>query len=419
MRFETLGQWLAWLDAGHTARIELGLGRVAEVLQRLDLGKPEWPLITVAGTNGKGSSVAFLEAILSAAGNRVGVYTSPHLLRYNERVRIGGEAIADQALCESFARVDEARGEIELTYFEFGTLAAIVHFVQAAPDVVILEVGLGGRLDACNVLDADVALVTRIGLDHLDWLGPDRDSIAREKAGIFRPQRPAVCGDPDPPKTIAEEAARIGTPLYQSGRDFHFEAGSPGWNWWCTARRYNALPLPGMPGVHQIANAAAALMVLERLAGRLPVGQSAIRDGLATASIPGRYQVIPGTPELILDVAHNPQAAAAVAALLRDRPCGGETHVVLAMLEDKDTTGFIAALAAVTDQWHLAGLPVPRGLAIERLRERFVATGRNPSSASNSVPAALQCARDRAGKRDRILICGSFHTVAEILRGHV
>ncbi|GAB4345183.1 MAG: bifunctional tetrahydrofolate synthase/dihydrofolate synthase [Gammaproteobacteria bacterium] len=419
MRFSRLDEWLAWLEAGSGSRIELGLERVAAVLQRLGWSQPGWPLITVAGTNGKGSSVAFLEAILEAAGYRVGTYTSPHLLRYNERIRVDATPVADEVICEAFARVDSAREGIELTYFEFGTLAAIDHFARLEPDVVILEVGLGGRLDACNVLDADVALVTRIGLDHQEWLGPDRNAIAREKAGIFRAGRPAVCGDPDPPATLFEEAERLGARLLVSGRDFRFRSTAPGWEWQSGLRRRTALPVPGLLGRHQVANAAAVLMVLELLADRLPVGQSAIRTGLMAASLPGRFQVVPGSPEVILDVAHNPQAAAVVAELLRQRPCKGRTHAVLAMLADKAVAEFVTRFDGVVDLWHLAGLSVPRGLDVDSLERRFGQSGQVPASRSAGVVEAFARAREAAGPDDRILVCGSFHTVAEMARGDV
>ncbi len=419
MRFNTLNEWLTWLEAGQNARIELGLDRVARVLERMGRQSLHCPIITVAGTNGKGSCVALLEAILSAAGYRVGVYTSPHLLKYNERVRVAGAPATDEALCAAFSRVDNARGDTALTYFEFGTLAAIEHFARTFPDAVILEVGLGGRLDACNVLDADVALVTRIGLDHQDWLGSDRESVAIEKAGIFRAGRPAVCGDPEPPATIETEARRIGATLYQSGSHFHFRMDFPDWNWWCDAGRHEALPLPGLPGVHQAANAAAVLMVLELLADRLPVGRDALHRGLAEAALPGRFQVVAGTPELILDVAHNPQAAQALAELLRRRSCSGQTHVILGMLEDKDTGGFVAELQEVVDHWHLAGLSVSRGLSAQSLGQRLRDAGCHPSSESVGVTEAFQCVERSAEPEDRIVACGSFYTVAELLPRHV
>lgn len=415
MRFTRLQQWLDWLDSGASARIDLGLERVRAVWERLQHPPPPWPLITVAGTNGKGSCVAMLEAILAAAGYRVATYTSPHLLRYNERVRIAGAEADDAALCEAFARVDEACGDVTLTYFEFGTLAAIDHFMHAAPDVVILEVGLGGRLDACNILDADVALVTRIGLDHQAWLGADREPIGREKAGIFRSGRAAVCGDPQPPGSIAAEAARIGASFYQAGEGFHFRSTPPGWEWWCPTRRRTALPVPALPGTHQIGNAAAVLMVLELLAQRLPVGQGAVRAGLMTAAVPGRCQILPGEVETILDVAHNPQAAQALAELLRRRPCEGKTHMVLGMLEDKASGEFVAALRDGTSAWYVGGIAAVRGLSGADLAERLRGIGVEPDVVAADVGAAYEAALTAAQPGDRIVVCGSFFSVAALL----
>lgn len=415
MRFSHLQQWLEWLESGSAARIELGLERVREVFGRLDHGAPEWPVITVAGTNGKGSCVAMLEAVLQSAGYRVAAYTSPHLIRYNERVRVAAMEVEEAALCSAFERVDKARGEIPLTYFEFGTLAAIDHFVTASPDVVILEVGLGGRLDACNVLDADVALVTRIGLDHQQWLGPDRETIGREKAGIFRAGKPAVCGDPEPPASIAAEAQRLGAPLYQMGTEFHLHSTPPGWEWWCAARRRTALPLPSLPGMHQIHNAAAVLMVLELLNERLPVGQGAIRRGLMEAHIAGRCQVLPGPVETILDVAHNPQAAAALADFLERRPCAGNTHAVLGMLEDKETAGFVSALRDRVTAWYVGGIAAPRGLSGKALAARLQLLDSVPNAVEEDVAAAYDAAIAAAQPGDRIVVCGSFFSVAAIL----
>lgn len=415
MRFSHLDQWLDWLEHGSAARIELGLDRVRAVYDRLAYSAPEWGLVTVAGTNGKGSCVAMLEAVLQAAGYRVATYTSPHLLRYNERVRVAGAAVDDGALCRAFTRVDAARGSIPLTYFEFGTLAAIDHFVASRPDIVLLEVGLGGRLDACNILDADVALVTRIGIDHEAWLGTDREAIGREKAGIFRPGRPAVCGDPEPPASIAAEARRLGAPLYQAGTAFHFRSNPPGWDWWCEGRRRSALPLPGLLGMHQINNAAAVLMVLELLAERFPVGQGAVRKGLMEANLPGRCQVLPGRVETLLDVAHNPQAAETLSALLERRPCEGRTHIVLGMLEDKETTAFVQALRECATAWYVGGIEAPRGLSGPALAERLQNTGIAPRVVVKDVGAAYDAACAAAEDGDRIVVCGSFFSVAAIL----
>ncbi len=419
MRFTRLQQWLDWLDSGSTARIDLGLERVRDVWERLGHPAPPWPLVTVAGTNGKGSSVALLEAIWGAAGYRVAAYTSPHLLRYNERVRIGGTELDDAALCEAFARVDTVRGDAALTYFEFATLAAVDGFMRAEPDVVILEVGLGGRLDACNLFAADVALVTAIGLDHQAWLGNDREQIGYEKAGIFRSGRPAVCGDSQPPASIAAQAAQIGAPLYQVGEAFQFRSNPPGWEWWCEGRRRTGLPMPSLAGTHQVGNAAAVLMVLELLAARLPVGQGAVREGLMKVTIPGRCQVIPGEVETLLDVAHNPQAALALAELLRRRPCDGRTHLVVGMLEDKASGEFAAALRDGVNVWYVGGIAAPRGLDAAALAGRLRSAGVEPRVVAPDVAAAYAAAQSAARPGDRIVVCGSFYSVAAVLAGPV
>lgn len=416
MRCESLEQWLAWLETGSNARIELGLERVAEVLGRLGHSRSPWTVVTVAGTNGKGSCVALLDSILQHGGYRVGAYTSPHLLSYNERVRIAGAPVEDADLCAAFERVESVRGDVPLTYFEFGTLAAIDLFARTPLDVVILEVGLGGRLDACNVIDSDVALISSIGIDHASWLGKDREQIGSEKAGILRSGRPAVCADPDPPASLLAAAQRLGTRLYCVGRDFRCAGAPPGWRWWCDTRRREALPLPVLPGLHQVRNAASVLMVAELLSGRLPVGQGAVRAGLTQLRLPGRFQVIPGAVETILDVAHNPDAAGALAASLMSRPCAGRTLAVLGMLSDKDTGGIAQALADVVDAWFVGGLDVERGLSGQALARRLGECGITAERVCASIGEAWQAARAAARDKDRIVVFGSFLTVAHVLR---
>jgi dihydrofolate synthase/folylpolyglutamate synthase len=320
MRFATLDDWLGWQETLHPKAIDLRLERVRTVLQRLQPEPPAYTVITVGGTNGKGSCVAMLDSILRAAGYPVGAYSSPHLLRYNERIRINGVEADDAAICRAFARIDAVRSEISLTYFEFGTLAALELFREAGVDVAVLEVGLGGRLDAVNVLDADAALVVSIGIDHVDWLGADRDSIGYEKAGIYRAGRPAICADPDPPLRLVEYAASIHARLLCVNRDYQFARTDATWRWQSGDWRFDALPLPALAGNHQLGNAAAALMTLISLQDRLPVSPEAIPTGLINAKLPGRFQIIPGPVEWILDVAHNPHAAAALADQLRGRP---------------------------------------------------------------------------------------------------
>jgi dihydrofolate synthase / folylpolyglutamate synthase len=416
MRFTNLRDWLSWLEGLHPRKIDLSLERVAQVAGRLALGAPAPTVITVAGTNGKGSSVAMLEAILGAQGYRIGAYTSPHLLRYNERVRIAGEEASDARLCDAFAQVDEARGEITLTYFEFGTLAALLLFCSTCLDAAVLEVGLGGRLDAVNIVDPDIALVTTIGVDHVDWLGPDRESIAREKAGIFRAQRPAIYNDQDPPQSLLRRATELGASLSRLGMAYRYAPGTGGWSWQGCRWSFDALPLPALPGDFQLKNAAGALAVLELIGDRLPVSESAISRGLSRVNLPGRFQVLPGPIERILDVAHNPQAAHALASTLKAHPCGGRTLAVFSILKDKDITGVVQELAEVVDAWHVADLATERATALTLLAAEVRAQVAAPVLAHEAgIAAAYRTAMAQARPGDRVLVFGSFHTVADVL----
>lgn len=420
---QTLDGWLQLLEQRHAQSIRLGLDRVAAV--RAALGPdPDAVVITVGGTNGKGSCCAMLEAILLAEGYRVGCYTSPHLLKYNERVRIDGKDVDDEALVAGFAAVEAVRGDTPLTYFEHGTLAAWSVFCEARPDVIILEVGLGGRLDAVNVFDADCALVTSIALDHMDYLGDSRDAIGFEKAGIFRSGRPAVCGDPQPPATLLAHAEAIGAQLWVSGRDFGFGGDRQQWGYW----RYETPPArgalvkrgglayPALRGVNQLLNAAAVMTVLETLRDRVPVSMQAIRQGLMLVDVPGRFQVLPGRPAVVLDVAHNPQAAGVLAENLGSMGFYPETWAVFGMLNDKDVEGVVDLIKGRVDHWLLAGLPGPRGLKAEALAERLRAAGVEADIRCFDAPAdAFAAAQQAAGEGDRILAFGSFLTVADVL----
>ena len=412
MRFATLEEWLAWQEGLHPSSIDLGLGRVAAVLE--GLGGPELgvPVITVAGTNGKGSAVAFLETILGAAGYRVGAYTSPHLHRYNERIRIAGKEVTDAELCAAFERVDVARGETSLTYFEFGTLAALDLFRRAEADAVVLEVGLGGRLDAVNVVDPDVALITTVDLDHAEWLGPDREAVAAEKAGILRPGRLAVYGDEAVPEAVATAAARLGAPLYRFGRDFGWRDRPGAGEWWGPDAVREGLPVPALAGRAQGRNAAAALMALALLESDLPVTEAAIHAGLQSAQAPGRLQVLPGPITEVVDVGHNPQAARELAEWLRTEPCSGRTHLVLAMLEDKDIEAVAMALAPVTDRAYAAALEGPRAAAPERLRDALTTAGVSTTQAYGNVREARAAAHAAAVAGDRVVVAGSVYTAA-------
>jgi dihydrofolate synthase/folylpolyglutamate synthase len=415
-RFNSLPDWLAWQEGLHPKEIDLGLERVAGVAQHLQLQALQPVVVTVAGTNGKGSSIAMLEAIFLQAGYRVGAYTSPHLLRYNERIRIDGEAADDASLCAAFSAIDEVRGDTSLSYFEFGTLAALWLFRQSAPDIVLLEVGLGGRLDAVNIVDADVALVTAVDIDHSEWLGNDRESIGREKAGIFRRARPAVCADPDAPASLRGVAAEQEAVWYGLGEQFCIVRQADSWQWRGPQTRSEDLPMPALPGGHQLNNAAGVLMVIEGLRQELPVSAAAIRAGLAGAALPGRCQLIPGPVELLLDVSHNPHGAAALTGLLETRPCKGQTHLVIGMLADKDVEATFAALAPVVDLWYLAGLDQPRGLRADELRRQGAKfPDVMDARCFVDVATALRQAFATAVEGDRVVVCGSFHTVANAM----
>ncbi len=413
-RFSSLTDWLKWQETLHPSSIDLGLERVARVADQLDCRAPAELIISVAGTNGKGSSLAMLEAILLRAGYRVGCYTSPHLFRYNERLRLQGEAISDSILCQAFARIDDARGEQTLTYFEFGTLAALDIMARESLDVALLEVGLGGRLDAVNVVDADAALITSIGLDHTDWLGNDRESIGREKAGIMRPARPVVCGDVNPPDSLMSEANRIGALWRVLGVDFRIMPAGCGWHWAGQRNSYPDLPLPALPGSHQLANAAAVLMLLELLQDQLPVTRQAIESGLKRARLAGRVQTVAGRVEQVLDVSHNAQAARALMDALRQRPLAGKTHAVIGMMRDKDAESFVAVLEPFVHRWYPVGLQTDRASSPQELAERLgsiVAVER--LRVCETAADAYQCLSAELRPGDRVLVCGSFHTVAE------
>ncbi|MDR2787263.1 MAG: bifunctional tetrahydrofolate synthase/dihydrofolate synthase [Candidatus Accumulibacter sp.] len=415
-----LGDWLEFLEKLHPRGqegIEFGLARMARV--KAGLGQRQnCPVIVVGGTNGKGSTCAFLEAIYRAAGYRVACYTSPHLLTYNERVRVDGAPVGDAELRAAFARVEAARQGVALTYFEFGTLAAWEAFETARVDVVILEVGLGGRLDAVNVYDADAAIVTGIALDHTGWLGPDRESIGFEKAGIYRGGRPAICADANPPRTLLTHARAIGADLRRIGRDFGGMRGGDGWSYWDRqGARRDALPMPALPGEHQLGNAAAALAAIDTLQARLPVALPAICDGLRQVRLAGRFQRARVRPALILDVAHNPQAVACLAENLDAMGAFRRTFAVAGMLADKDIAGSLRMLTGRIDTWLLAGLSTPRGASAETLAAAMDAARPGGRVACFSSPGdALGCAMSRAEEDDRIVVFGSFHTVAAVLR---
>jgi dihydrofolate synthase/folylpolyglutamate synthase len=432
----TLAQWLAFIETLHPKSIAMGLDRIASVAARMQV-RIDCPVITVAGTNGKGSTCAIVESIYRQAGFRTGLYTSPHLLRFNERVRIDGEDATDEALASAFGAVETARarhpdarrgerepsaseadeGATPLTYFEFSTLAALHLFAHARLDALILEVGLGGRLDAVNIVDPDVAIVTTVDIDHVDWLGSTRDAIGREKAGIFRPGKPALCGDPDPPQSLVEHASAIGAMLWRIGVDYRYEAQGTQWRYEGPGTARYGLPFPALRGAYQLRNAATALAAIDALHSRLPVASGAVRDGLVNVELPGRFQVLPGRPAIVLDVAHNPQAARVLADALSSMGFFPRTFAVFGMLADKDIDGVVSVLAPRVDSWYVAPLPGPRGASAARLAESLADAGVDVQAIRtfDNIADAFDAARSDAHDTDRIAAFGSFLTVAAAL----
>ena len=417
MRFNTLSDWLAWQEQLHPAIIDLGLERVRQVWQCLHSCYFDCPVISVAGTNGKGSSVAMLQSIYQAAGYKTATYTSPHLLKYNERICINGQPVDDETLCHAFDRIDQARDQVTLTYFEFGTLAALDIFKQNRPDVVILEVGMGGRLDAVNLVDADVALITQVDLDHQQWLGTDRETIAIEKAGILRPGRPGVVSDQDAPVSLQQAADAIGAQLYIINDAYSFRQNGAQWEWQSSDALRVGLPLPALSGQHQLQNAAGVLMVVELLSINLPVKQADLRKGLLEVQQPGRFTILPGQPTCILDVAHNPAAVATLVTSLHQYAAGKQLHVVFACMADKDIAQIIKPLCLDASSWYLAQLDEPRAANASDLQKQLLRVcPAATSSIHSSVTDALNAAR-QAGQADAlILVYGSFYTVAEAMK---
>ncbi|WP_044874989.1 bifunctional tetrahydrofolate synthase/dihydrofolate synthase [Pseudomonas sp. LFM046] len=418
MTQRTLADWLSYLEQLHPTAIDMGLERSREVASRLGLGRPAPKVITVTGTNGKGSTCAFLAALLRAQGLKVGVYSSPHLLRYNERVQVNGQEASDQALCDAFAAVEAARGEISLTYFEMGTLAAFWLFQRSALDAVVLEVGLGGRLDAVNLVDADLALVTSIGLDHADWLGDTRESVAFEKAGIFRAGKPALCGDLDPPQPLLERASALSAPLFLRGRDFDLAVGEAAWHWRGVSVSGQVLELHDLPLLDlPMENASLALQAYALLG--MPWQPDALQAALLGTRVTGRLdrrsvnwrgrQV-----SLLLDVGHNPHAAEYLAARLAARPVAGRRLAVFGLLSDKDLPGVLRPLQGQLAQWAVAPLRTPRSRPAVELQAALTNLHATVSVHEN-IAAALEAQCEQATPDDEILVFGSFYSVAEAL----
>lgn len=416
----TLADWLAVLETRHSKEIDMGLDRVAAVKNKLSIHY-DCPVIMVAGTNGKGSTCAMLEAVLMQAGYRVGLYSKPHFLDFNERARINGEMVKDDVFISSFNAVEEARGDISLTYFEFTTLAICKLLADAKLDVVILEVGLGGRLDAVNVIDADVSIVTSIDIDHVDYLGDTREKIGFEKADIFRPGKAAICGDPLPPQSLIDHAQAIGADLWLFGRDFNYNGDKQQWNFAGRSQRRNSLGYPSLRGANQLLNASAVLAALEALKLELPVGAQEVRTGLVMVDLPGRFQVMPGRPTVVLDVAHNPHAAATLAQNLDNMGFHAYTYAVFGSMLDKDIDGIIAQLKDKIDHWCVTALPLPRAAPVEVLKDKLVAAGvladtEKTVTSFDTPEQAYAAAISKAGENDRIVVFGSFLTVAGVMR---
>ncbi len=435
---KTLDDWLAHCERLHPKGIDMGLERVRAVAHRMSL-RFECPVITVAGTNGKGSTCAMLESILLQAGYRTGLYTSPHLVHFQERCRVRGDIVPADSLLPHFQAVERARlgpvvrgyvpgrpqdieGEISLTYFEFTTLAILSLLSRAGLDVVILEVGLGGRLDAVNLIDTDCAVITSIDLDHMEFLGPDRETIGREKAGIIRADRPVVVSDPVPPASVLKTARLLGADLWQLGTDFQFSGDKQQWGWSGRDKRYAGLAYPALRGANQLLNASGVLAALTALRERLPVTAQAIRAGLALVELPGRFQIVPGQPTLVLDVAHNPHSVAALAENLDAMGFYPRTHAVFGAMADKDLLPMFARMEALVDHWYFCDLPTARAASAAELQARWqsACTRAEVGASGHANPqAALQAAVAAAEPADRIIVFGSFFTVGGVLKDGV
>ena len=415
---KTLQQWLDWCEQLHPVAIDMGLDRVKTVADRMNL-RFDCPVITVAGTNGKGSTCAMLEAVLLQSGYRTGVYTSPHLVHFEERCRLHGESATPDALAEAFAAVEAVRGDVSLSYFEFSTLAIIHLMAHAHLDVAILEVGLGGRLDAVNIIDADCCVITSIDIDHTAILGKDRESIGREKAGIMRAGRPVIVSDPVPPQSVLDHAAALGADIWLLGQDFNFSGDKLQWAWAGRGRRYSGMAYPALRGANQLVNASGVLAALESLRQRIPVTAQAVRNGLAMVELPGRFQIVPGQPVLVLDVAHNPHSVAALAANMDAMGFYPTTHAVLGAMADKDLLPMLQRVNPMVDRWYFTDLPLPRAAKAVDLQQAWQAqnTRKDTASSVHANPmAALQAAIAAADPADRIVVFGSFYTVGGVLQ---
>jgi dihydrofolate synthase/folylpolyglutamate synthase len=415
MHFETLQEWLTWQAVSHHLTIDLGLERVTKVFHDLNPDYIKPPTITVAGTNGKGSCIATLEAIYRAQGYHVGAYTSPHILNYNERIKINGKPVADKLICAAFAKIEAVRGNTSLSYFEFGTLAALELFAQANVDVQLLEVGLGGRLDAVNIIDPDVALISSIGIDHVDWLGETREAIGWEKAGIFRTAIPAVVGDCNPPASLAHSAEEKNTPMYCIGRDFDYQKQQAGWDW-LSGNRCIHLPHPVLKGEHQYRNAAAVIFAIISLDQRLPVSDIAMQHGLTNVQLSGRFQLIEGEIPVLLDVGHNPEAVKTLLDYLKTTFPEKRIHAIFSMMKDKDIASVLEIMNPVVYQWFFAPLANPRAATEETMQRIFSQSSvARVSFGFTDFAKAYQAAKNQSQQGDLLLVFGSFLLVSDCL----
>ena len=416
MRFDSLQDWLSWQESLHPLAIDLGLERAAQVFHALNPECIKPPTITVAGTNGKGSSIAYLDAIYRAQGYRVGAYTSPHILKYNERIKIDGEPVSDELICEAFARIESVRGNTTLSYFEFGTLAALDIFWRAELDVQLLEVGLGGRLDAVNIIDPDVSLITSICIDHVEWLGGTREAIGLEKSGIFRAATPAIVGDPEPPSSLIQSAIDKHALLYCIGKDFGYKKQATGWDWYSADKKITHLPEPGLKGEHQYRNASAVILAVTQLAKTLPVSEASIRQGLENVQLTGRFQLITGEIPVLLDVGHNPQAVRTLAEYITDTFPDRRIHAIFSMMKDKDIAGVIEIMNPVVHDWFFAPLANPRAATESVMREIFSQSSvSNVSFGFSGFAEAFSAAKNQSQKGDLLLVFGSFFLVSDCL----
>lgn len=417
MRFNSVEEWLKWQEGLHAQGIELGLDRCSKVAHDMELLSPKFITVSVAGTNGKGSSIEIIAAILKDSFYKVGCYTSPHLIKYNERIRINGVQVTDQMLCESFNRIDNVRKNISLTYFEFGTLAALDIFHQVGIDIALFEVGLGGRLDAVNCIDANIALITSIDLDHIEWLGTDRESIAYEKAGIFRDNQSAVCSDLNPPMALFEHAKKVGTILHTIDKDFHYQLFQDSWSWQCNDIAYLDLPCPSQYNVCQVQNAAGALMVLYLLRDRVNIDITLIKQGLQSFNIAARFQMIAQEKRIILDVAHNNQAAENLMNNLKRLPSQGKIHLIIGMLKEKDHAGFLSRLIDITDYWYTLTISTPRGSNSRVLKKKLLDLGVTvPISEHANISDAFSRVDAHFQLHDTIVVTGSFISVGKAIK---